>query len=208
MKMLEALRVNEEKSIDIIALGPLTNLAAAIILDRQTFLRARRVVCMGSTGLGFGNVTAAAEFNIWQDGHAAAIVLQAGIEDLMFVGWDACLGDAIFDEKEIEEIRNSCELGRFCIDCNRVLMQLNNKRFGYNCLDMADPAAMAAALYPECIDQCQPYYCEVETAEGASFGSVIIDYYGFSGKTANVKICSRLKSQQFKDYLMRMLKVK
>ena len=207
LKILEALRENEAGSIDIVTLGPLTNLAMAIRLERDTVLRARRVVVMGSTGLGHGNVTPAAEFNIWQDAHAARIVLEAGFDDLMLVGWDACLGDAILDEREIEMIRNSSELGRFCIDSNRVLMSLNKRRFGRDCLDMADPAAMAAALYPQCIDRCERYYAEIETAEGPSFGSVVLDYYGFTGQSANVAVCSKLKSAEFREYLFRTLGV-
>ncbi len=208
LKILAVLKNNPAKSIDIITLGPLTNLAMAIRLDRETVLRARRVVAMASTGLGRGNVTPAAEFNVWQDAHAAAIVLNAGFDDLTFVGWDACLGDAILDEDEIAEIRNSSQLGKFCVDCNRVLMGLNKKRFGRDCLDMADPAAMAAALCPECIDRCERYHAEIDTSEGPSFGAVVLDYYGFTGKETNVSICSKLKSAEFKKYLFRTLGVK
>ncbi|MBO4218385.1 MAG: nucleoside hydrolase [Erysipelotrichaceae bacterium] len=207
-RMLEALRDREDKSIDIVTLGPLTNLAMAIRLDRKAFMRSRRVVVMGSAGLGFGNVTPAAEFNIWQDAEAARIVLEAGIEDLTFVGWDACLNESMLEENEIKEIRESSQLGRFCIDSNHVLMELNRQRFGRDCLDMADPAAMAAALYPDCIAECDRYYCRVDTSEGPSYGSVIIDFYGFTGKKPNAAVCSRLKSRLFKDYLMRMLKVR
>ena len=207
IKIIEALNDNEDKSIDIVTLGPLTNLAMACKLNKRALLKARKITVMGSAGLGFGNVTPAAEFNIWQDAEAARIILEAGIEDLTFVGWDACLDEAMLDEEEIEKIRNASLLGKFCIESNRVLMQLNKQRFGCNCLDMADPAAMAVALCPECIDTCHEYYCQVNTSEGPSYGNVTIDYYGFTGKRANAKICSRLKAKEFKKYLFRMLKV-
>jgi purine nucleosidase len=208
LKMLEALAENEKKTIDIVTLGPLTNLALAIRLQPQTFQRVRRVVVMGSAGLGFGNVSEAAEFNIWQDGEAARIVLEAGIEDLTFVGWDACLDEAMLDEKEIGQIRSNSPLGAFCIDSNRVLMRLNRERFGRDCLDMADPAAMAAALHPQCIEGCQRFYCQIDTNEGPSYGSMLIDRYGFSGKPANAAVCWKLKAKEFKEYLFRTLGVK
>ena len=52
---------------------------------------------------------------------------------------------------------------------------------------MADPSAMAAALYPECIDKCDKYYCEVDTGEGPSYGGVLVDFYHFSGKEKKQK---------------------
>ena len=67
LKMLEALRNHKDKEIDIIALGPLTNLALAFRLEKETMMKANRIVVMGTAGLGIGNVSPVAEFNIWQD---------------------------------------------------------------------------------------------------------------------------------------------
>ena len=76
IRMLEALKASEPGEIDIIALGPLTNLALAIRLDKEAVKKAGRIVCMGSAGLGVGNATPLAEFNIWQDAEAAKIVVE------------------------------------------------------------------------------------------------------------------------------------
>jgi purine nucleosidase len=204
LKTLEALAQNAPGEIEIIALGPLTNIALAIRLNPEAMKRVKRISIMGSAGLGTGNVTPASEFNIWQDPEAAKIVLESGLP-LMFVGWDACLEESMLNPDEIERIRSSGPLGRFAIDCNRCLMEMNADRFGYNCLDMADPAAMAAALCPECIDVCDAYYCEADTSTGISSGAILVDVYGFSGKQPNACICSRLKSDVYKDYIYRML---
>lgn len=207
IRMLEALRLNDSKTIDIIALGPLTNIALAVRLEPVTMKKVNRLVVMGTAGLGIGNVTPAAEFNIWQDPEACRIVLNFGFEDLTFVGWDACLDEAMLSSGEIERIRNSSELGRFLIDSNRTLMLLNRERFGQNCLDMADPAAMAAALYPECISECDKYFCEVDTANGPSYGGVLVDYYHFSDKKENAYIVSKLKADLYKNYIFKTLNV-
>lgn len=208
VKMLEVLRESEDGEIDIIALGPLTNLALAIRLDSAAMQKAGRVICMGSAGLGRGNVSPVAEFNIWQDAEAAKIVVEAGLKELIFVGWDACLEDCMLNPEEIKMIRESGELGRFAIDCNRQLMLLNCERFGDNYLDMADPSAVAAALYPECIEACDKYYCEVDVSNGPSYGSVLVDANRFSGKEPNVYICSKLYADKYKDYIYRTLRVK
>ena len=207
LKMLDALRESETGEIDIVALGPLTNLAVAIRLDYEAMKKAGRIVIMGTAGLGVGNVSPVAEFNIWQDAEAARIVTESGLDPIIYVGWDACQEESMLEADEIEKIRNSGPLGKFTMDCNKCLLEMNEERFGRPCLDMADPSAMAAALYPECIADCEKYYCEVDTSNGPSYGGVLVDQYFFSGKEPNVYICSRLHADKYKEYIYRTLGV-
>ncbi len=206
LKMLEILRNEPEGTIEVITLGTLTNIAVAIMLEPDTVKRIKRISAMGTAGLGTGNVSPVAEFNIWQDAHAAKIVTEFGVP-LLYVGWDACIDDAMLSEDEIKQIRNSSDLGKFVIDCNKTLMNLNKERFGVPCLDMADPAAVAAILYPECIDTCDSYYCEVDVSQGPSFGGVLVDKYHFSGKEHNALICSKLIPEKYKEYIFKTLGV-
>ena len=206
LKLLEVLRESKAGEIDIIALGPLTNLALAIRLDYEAMKKAGRIVAMGTAGLGTGNVTPAAEFNIWQDAEAAKIVTESGLKHIIFVGWDACLGDCMLNPQDIEKVRSGSDLGKFTIDCNRQLLEMNRRRFQDDYLDMADPSAVAAALHPECIAQCEKYYCEVDVSNGPSDGAVLVDVHCLLGKEPNVYICSKLYADKYKDYLFRMLK--
>ena len=207
LKLLEALRESKPGEIDIIALGPLTNIAIALRLDEEAVKKAGRIVVMGTAGLGTGNVSPVAEFNIWQDAEAAKLVTESGLENLIYVGWDACLEESMLSPDEIKKIRESGSIGKFAIDCNRVLMEMNKDRFGDYYLDMADPAAMAAALYPDCIEACDKYYCEVDVSAGPSYGGVLVDKYYFSGKEPNAYICSKLKADKYKEYIYKTLKV-
>ncbi|WP_320596560.1 nucleoside hydrolase [Absicoccus sp.] len=207
LKILEALDASEDGAIDIITLGPLTNIALAIKLAPEIMKKAGKIVVMGSAGLGVGNVTPVAEFNVWQDAEAARIVVEAGLENVIFVGWDACLDECMLTPPEIKRIRESGDLGKFAIDCNRVLMEMNVDRFGDTYLDMADPSAMAAALYPECIKDCKKYYCQVDTTPGPSYGSVLVDSNFFSGKEPNIYVCSKLYPEKYKEYIFKTLKV-
>jgi len=182
LKMLEILEKEPNKTIDIIALGPLTNIAVAFKLNPDSMNRARNIYVMGTSGLGVGNVSPVAEFNIWQDPEAAKAVVEAGFPNLYFIGWDACLDDNMLDKDDIERISTSGELGKFVIEINRKLLEINYERFSGEFLDMADPAAMAAALHPECIDKCKKYYCEVDTSKGPSEGGVLIDVNEFDNR--------------------------
>ena len=73
-EILRLLRENEPNTIDLVSIGPLTNLALAAAEDPETFLRCREVISMGGVIEGLGNVTPNAEFNVWADPHAAARV--------------------------------------------------------------------------------------------------------------------------------------
>jgi purine nucleosidase len=204
LKMLEALNAHDPGEIEIVTLGPLTNLALALRLDSAAVKRAARISIMGSAGLGTGNVSPLAEFNIWQDAEAAKIVLESGAP-LFMTGWDACLDEAMLEKADLDRLTESGPLGRFAVECNRRLLQLNLERFGRPCLDMADPAAMAAALYPECIAVCDDYYCEVDSSPGISCGAVLVDRWRFSGKKPNVRLCTKLNPKKFKEYIFRTL---
>lgn len=208
LKMLEALRESEDGEIDIIALGPLTNLALAIRLDYEAMQKAGRIVIMGTAGLGDGNVTPVAEFNIWQDPESAKIVTESGLKEIIYVGWDACLGDCMLNHQEIEKIRKGGRLGRFAIECNKNLLEMNRERFGDDYLDMADPSAVAAAMNPECIEKCEKYYCEVDISNGPSYGAVLVDKNNVLGKEPNAYICSKLYADKYKEYIFRTLQVK
>lgn len=200
LKILEALRNEPENTVEIIAMGPLTNLAIAMRLEPETMHRVKRISIMGSAGLGRGNVSPVAEFNIWQDAEAAKIVLDFGIP-FMMVGWDASLGDSVLRPEDLDALRESCPLGRFTVDCNHVLRRLNEVRFGEAFLDMADPAAMAAALYEDCIAECDKYYCQIDISNGPSYGSVLVDANRFTGKEPNAWICSKLHPELYKKYI-------
>lgn len=195
-RMLELLRKYPDKEIDIITLGPLTNIARAVMTDADAMKRARRIVSMATTGFAPGNMTKHAEFNVWQDPDAFEYVINSGL-DIYIVGWDSCLGDCILDETDIREIRNGSALGRFCIDCNKDLLRLNGERFHRECLDMADPAAVVAALYEESVIGYEDYHCRTMLDDDEYYGSVRFD----KKDRPNVHLCRGLKADLYKQYL-------
>lgn len=81
-------------AVDLLTLGPLTNVALALLLEPTIKAGIRRLVMMGGTCCGRGNTTPAAEYNIVADPEAAAVVVSAGIPTTM-VSWEACLAVAI-----------------------------------------------------------------------------------------------------------------
>lgn len=99
--LVETLRSTTER-ITLVPVAPLTNIAAAISCDPTIVDAVDEIVIMGGAH-GFGNVTPAAEANIWHDPHAADIVFQAGFERLVLVPLDAT-HMAVIDQDQADEL--------------------------------------------------------------------------------------------------------
>lgn len=108
------LRLSHDRSgeLEIVAVGPLTNLAAALDADPTLPERIRQVTIMGGAALAPGNVSEAAEANIWHDPEAAQVVFDAPWETTM-VGLDVTMTSLITDEHRAR-LAAGGEIGRFC----------------------------------------------------------------------------------------------
>jgi purine nucleosidase len=109
--------------LELVTLGPLTNLALAVERDPGLADRLARVVVMGAVADHIGNQNPVAEFNMWVDPHAADVVLRAGLP-LELVGWDISRTYAVLDERDAAELRAiGTPLAEMCVDIQRVLTQ-------------------------------------------------------------------------------------
>ncbi len=95
--------IRENPGIEMVTLGPLTNVAMALQREPKLVGLVKRCVVMGGAPCCEGNVTPAAEFNIWVDPEAARIVFRSGLA-LEMVGWQLSRGDAVIHPQEIERI--------------------------------------------------------------------------------------------------------
>jgi purine nucleosidase len=89
--------------IDLLAIGPLTNIATAVLLDRDLPKKVRHLWIMGGCDNSVGNVTAAAEYNFYVDPEAADIVLRAGF-DVTIVTWTLTLAQATWTQDQLDEL--------------------------------------------------------------------------------------------------------
>jgi purine nucleosidase len=193
----------------VVTLGPLTNLALA--LDRQPDLAADigRLVVMGGNPDGVGNVTPAAEFNIWVDPEAAAAVFQtAGIE-VELAGWHLCRGDAVLGQRDID----------FAIDCNRRAREAYREQTGEDGISLPDPVAMALAIDPSIGTRWSRHRVKIETASELTRGMTVVDRLGVAdseanravwgdllGRPANANVCWTIDAVRWKALLYRTLR--
>ncbi len=132
----------------LVTLGPLTNIALALARDPGFAGYISRAVVMGGAACTVGNVTPAAEYNVWADPEAARIVFRSALP-IEMVGWELCRGDANLNEAEMQRIRAlDTPLAHFALDCNSTAIAANRRQSGDPGLALPDPVAMGIALDP------------------------------------------------------------
>lgn len=189
--------------LQIITIGPLTNLAMAFLKEPELPKLIKNLYIMGGTGLGGGNVTPVAEFNIWADAEAAHIVL-SGLFEPTFIGWDVITGDTFLNSTDIQDVKQAGVVGEFSVRCLQKLIEFNNT-IGNDGVDLADPTAMAVALYPEIVTKGLHVYGVVEYKSEHSYGQLIIDQYGLMKKDANMTVVTGIDGEAFKKKLIHLM---
>ncbi len=200
--LIKIIDEHEDGELELVTLGPLTNVALAIIKRPDVMSKIKVITMMGSAGLSSGNCTPVAEFNVLADPVSMEVVLCSGIHCVV-VGWDACIGDAMLSEEDVQDIlKTGSETAKFCIECNDTLIELNRERFGSGCIDFADPVAMAVAIYPDCIAKSVSAYCGCEIKSNISYGQVVVDR---RSEQKNSTVVYELDGKKFKDYLKKLI---
>jgi purine nucleosidase/non-specific riboncleoside hydrolase len=172
-------------AIDLLMIGPLTNLALVLQAAPEAARGIGRLTVMGGTVFGRGNVTPAAEFNIFSDPEAAAIVLAAPVETAL-VPWEACLAhalpgaaiDPLFDAVPDSDYK---AFVRAVTDHDR---QRHVRDGQGDCLFFVDPLAAAVVVDPDIVSRSIRASLGVAVAPGITRGMTVIDPSGRLGTPA------------------------
>ena len=211
--------IRSTPGITVVTLGPLTNLALALAREPEIVKSVGRCIVMGGNPCTEGNVTPAAEFNMWVDPEAARIVMHSGLP-LELVGWQLCRGDANLLASDIEYVLSlGTDLARFAIDCNRVAMEANRAQTGQIGIALPDPTAMAIALDPSICTRQSRHYVEIETHSELTRGMTVVDRLNVARdernrgvwaellkQPANAAVCWEIDIPRWKQALYRALK--
>lgn len=156
---------------------------------------------MGGCGLGSGNITQVAEFNIYVDAEAANIVVHCGVP-LFIVGWDVSMGSTFLDEADLTHLNESgSAIARFCVRCNQSLFDFNVEHMQKRGFDLPDPAAMVAALFPETVLESYDAYVDVEYKGEKTYGQMLINSMNILNRQPNATICKSMDGELFKQIL-------
>ncbi len=167
--------VRENPGLVLVTLGPLTNIARALEIAPDLASLVGRCVVMGGAACTVGNVTPAAEFNLWVDPDAARAVFESGLP-IEMVGWELCRHEANLDDGEMAYVRGfDNPLARFAIDCNATALEANRRQSGDPGLGLPDPIAMAIALDPSICTRWSAHRVQLETESDLTRGMTVVD---------------------------------
>jgi purine nucleosidase len=202
---IEAIRAAPGE-IDLITLGPLSNIAAALRIAPDIAGKIPMCYVMGGAAACLGNFTPAAEYNIWVDPEAARVVFHAGIP-LLMVGWEHCRGEANLDDEDIAFLRGlNTPYADFTIDCNASAIKANREWLGDPGLPLPDPVTMAIALDPAVCTRRSMHYVDVETQSEVTRGMTVVDELGVWNKEPNIEVCWEVDPALWKETLIKTLR--
>ncbi|MBC5580161.1 nucleoside hydrolase [Anaerofilum sp. BX8] len=193
--------VQENEGIDIVTLGPLTNLAMAVRLYPQAMSKVRSITAMGGQYRQLNPHWPCSEFNILVDPEAAQILLGAGIH-ITFVPLDVCFGAAAFDRQELDALYAlGTPQARFFVDCNRTLIDYTLAKYGYEELIMPDPTAMACYLEPGLALEKKPAFTRCELQSVLAPGELVYDFERRGGEPENSALVTKIDAERFKKMI-------
>ena len=160
----------------LVPIGPLTNVA--LLLAQHPQAKPKRIVLMGGA-IGLGNVTPAAEFNIWADPEAAARVFASGIE-LTMIGLDVT-HQALLMNEDAEHLRASGRTGKMVAELYDFFHRFHADIYGFGGSPIHDAVALAYVFRPDLVEtkHCQ---VAVECDSELTRGRTVVDLWNRTGE--------------------------
>ena len=201
---------NNPGEVEIIALGPATNIAKAIDKDPETMKQVKMIWSMGSAGLGPGNASPVAEFNVYADAPAYKVMLDFGIP-VTIIGLDMCDKEAQWTDEQFEQLSASGDTGRFVTDSFSKIREFYAQNGSEGSVMNCDSVAMTCAIFPDFVNETISCHGSCQTDPGEPYAQVIFYKEGFSYDVVNnefdynVTLVSDVdKEDYFKLYLERV----
>jgi inosine-uridine nucleoside N-ribohydrolase len=189
--------------IVLVPVGPLTNIALAMAVEPRIVERIPHMIIMGG-GHEIGNVTPAAEFNIWADPEAAKVVLSSGVRNLTLVPLDATHKALV----TLDDCRRLRGLGTPAGEATATVIE--RRIAGYNAYQpmaihdsapVHDALCVAAIVDPSIITT-QPFHADVETTGELTVGRTVIDTHRRRGMEPNANVALDADGEKFVRLLM------
>jgi len=167
--------IESYSGLEMVTLGPLTNVALALQKKPSIAPKVARCVVMGGAPCCEGNVTPAAEYNIWCDPEAARIVARSGLP-IELVGWHLCRGEAVLNRFDIQHVLGlATPVAKFAIECNSRAQEAFLEQTGEHGISLPDPVAMAVALDPSIVASQSEHFLDIETESELTRGMTVVD---------------------------------
>ena len=186
------------ESVALVATGPLTNVALLLARHPELEHRLGRLVVMGGA-IGEGNVTPAAEFNIWADPEAAARVFESDL-DLTMVSLDVTYR-ALMGPDHARRLAAAGRAGRLVAELYEFYSQVHAARFGSGNAPVHDAVAMAYVVDPTLLET-RLCAVRVDTGPELSRGRTNVDRWGHMDWPQNCRVAVDVDSERFLGLLV------
>src|SRR6516162_315393 len=184
--MIEA--IEDNPGLVLVTLGPLTNVALALVRKPEITQKVSRCVVMGGAPCCEGNVTPAAEYNIWVDPEAARAVFRSKLK-IEMVGWHVSRGPSVLKDHEVEAIEAiGTTKAKFAIETNSRAREAYHVQTGEVGLSLADPTAMAIALDRSIGIAWSRHRIAIECESELTRGMTVVDRLNVSADENNSQV--------------------
>jgi purine nucleosidase len=193
--IIETLRSEPIGTVTLCPLGPLTNIATAFQKAPDIVERVQEIVLMGGAYFQVGNITPAAEFNIYVDPEAADIVLSAGVP-LVMMPLDVT-HKALTNRGRVEAFRElGNDAGRMVAEWTDFFERFDKEKYGSEGAPLHDPCVIAYLIKPELFSG-RYVNVVVETQSELTMGMTVADWWRVTDREPNAMFMGDLDAQGF-----------
>jgi purine nucleosidase len=181
----------------LVTIGPLTNLAVALMLDPDLPKKYKQLVVMGGAIYSKGNTsTVTAEFNIHTDPEAASMVFDSW-PMITLLSWETTL-EYVFTRQTLDRFFSlGTSRAKFFHDTNQKILTFIRERLGQDILFAPDGLALAVAVEPEIVTKSETRHVSIELHGSQTRGQTVVDWYGSTGKAPNTEIILEMNQDRF-----------
>ena len=201
--IIENLRKAGDDEVTIVATGPLTNIAMALVKAPDIAEKIHQIVIMGGASFEAGNTTPSAEFNIYVDPHACDVVLKCGRPIIMF-GLDVT-HKVMTNPERVAAIR---KLGNRVSTSAANMLEFfgkhDSEKYSSQGAPLHDPCTVAWLIKPE-LFELKPCYVAVETGSALTMGHTAVDFWGVTDNPTNAWWAYDVDAKGFFDLLTQRL---
>ena len=193
--IIETLRREPAHTVTLCPLGPLTNIAMAFQKAPDIVARVQQIVLMGGGCFEGGNITPAAEFNIYVDPEAADLVFRAGVP-LVVMPLDVT-HKALTTRARVEAFRGlGTEVGRVAAEWADFFERFDMEKYGSEGAPLHDPCVIAYLIRPE-LFKGRHINVQVETQSELTLGMTVADWWGVTDRAANALFMREIDADGF-----------
>ncbi|WP_226780977.1 nucleoside hydrolase [Oceaniglobus trochenteri] len=193
--IIDTLRAEPEGTVTLCPLGPLTNIATALRKAPDIAARIRRIVLMGGAYFEVGNITPAAEFNIYVDPEAADVVFRSGIE-LVVMPLDVTHRALVTGPRNAAIRAIGTPVAEAVADMTDFFERFDKAKYGSDGAPLHDPCVTAWLIAPDLFTG-RHINVEIETTSPLTLGMTVADWWGVTDRPKNATFIGDLDSDRF-----------